>query len=218
MLITPVAWFHSYDNNWRKIFSAKFMVSWKHVFISVWPFIIHMELKHGKTFSISSHMKNFLTLSGLAFSVVRHARGCVCVCWGGGGGGWEAQMPKIKIFVNRLKSNLARVIVTIKALLMQNLSMVALLVLEIWRHKISLGRKEQVMKFNYLPKETGLTIKKMVLCPESFFSTQNSPFPCQFQQFSSRRIFFFIFSLDEKRAASTPWLINFAKCWSDSVF
>ena len=31
-----------------------------------------------------------------------------------------------------------------------------LLVLEIWRHKISLKRREQVIKFGYLPSENGL--------------------------------------------------------------
>ena len=37
-----------------------------------------------------------LTLSGPAFIVVRQAAG-------GGGGGSEAQMPKIKVNINRLK-------------------------------------------------------------------------------------------------------------------
>ena len=49
----------------------------------------------------------------------------------------------------------------IKAFLMQNLSLIALLVLEIWRHKISIGRRERVMKFGYLPPENGFNFKKM---------------------------------------------------------
>ena len=49
----------------------------------------------------------------------------------------------------------------IKAFLMQNLSLVALLVLEIWRHNISPGRREQVIKFGYLPPENGFNFKKM---------------------------------------------------------
>ena len=44
---------------------------------------------------------------------------------------------------------------------MQNLSLVALLVLEIWRHKISLRRREQVIKFGYLSPENGFNFKKM---------------------------------------------------------
>ena len=32
--------------------------------------------------------------------------------------------------------------------------------LEIWRHKISLGRREQVIKFGYLPPENGFNLKK----------------------------------------------------------
>ena len=92
----------------------------------------------------------------------------------GPGGGSEAQMPKIKVKINQLKWNLAWIIMAIKAFLMQNLSLITLLVLEIWRHKISVGRREQVMKFGYLPPENGFNFKKM-----SFFSTQNWP-PCQF--------------------------------------
>ena len=80
----------------------------------------------------------------------------------GGGGGAEARMPKIKVNINRLKWNFACVITTIKAFLMQNLRVIALLVLEIQRHKISLGRREQVIKFGYLPSKTGLTFKKWV--------------------------------------------------------
>ena len=58
----------------------------------------------------------------------------------------------------------------------ENLSLVALL--EIWRHKIPLGRKEQVIKFGYLPREDGFNFKRSeFLCPESFFSTQNWPPP-----------------------------------------
>ena len=44
---------------------------------------------------------------------------------------------------------------------MQNLRVVALRVLEIWRHKISLGRREGVIKFGYLPPENGFNFRKM---------------------------------------------------------
>ena len=98
-------------------------------------------------------------------------------------GGSEAQMPKIKVNINRLKWNLAWVIMAIKAFLMQNLSPIARLVLEIWRHKNSLWRKEWFIKFDYLSPENGFNLKKNeFLCPESLFSTQNWS-PCQFQQF-----------------------------------
>ena len=46
------------------------------------------------------------------------------------------------------------------------LSLVALLVLEIWGHKISLGRREQVNKFGYLSPENGFNFfKNEFLCP-----------------------------------------------------
>ena len=102
-----------------------------------------------------------LTLSGPAFSVVRQARG-----------GSEAQMPKIKVNITRLKWNFAWIILTIKAFLMQNLSVVALLVLEIWRHKISFGRREWVIKFGYLPPENGFNLKK-----KSFYVQNRSSRP-----------------------------------------
>ena len=138
-----------------------------------------------------------LTLSGPAFSVVRQSRG----------GGSEAQMPKIKVNINWLKLNFAWVIISIKAFLMQNLRLIALLVLEIWCHKIFLKRRERVIRFDYLPPENGFNFKKNeFLCPESFFSTQNWP-PCQFQQFSSRGKFFIfkIFGMSRwKKSSSNP--------------
>ena len=73
----------------------------------------------------------------------------------------EAQMPKIKVDINRLQWNFAWVMISIKAFLMQNLSLIALLVLEIWRHNISLERREWVIIFGYLPPANGLTLKKI---------------------------------------------------------
>ena len=87
------------------------------------------------------------TLSGPAFSVIHPA-------WRGAGGS-EVRMPKIKLNINRLKWNFVWVIIAIKAFLMQDLRLIALLVLEIWRHKISFGRMEGVIKFGYLPPENG---------------------------------------------------------------
>ena len=43
---------------------------------------------------------------------------------------------------------------------MQNLRLIALLVLEIWRHKIFLKRKERVIRFDYFPPENGFNFKK----------------------------------------------------------
>ena len=74
-----------------------------------------------------------LTLSDPAFSVVRKARG----------EGSEARMPKINVNINWLKWNFAWVIMIIRAFLVQNLSLAALLVLEIGRHKVSLRRLDK---------------------------------------------------------------------------
>ena len=154
---------------------------------------------------IRSGVFGCLTLSGPAFSVVRQARR-------GGEGGSEARMPKIKVNINWLKLNFASVIISIKAFLMQNLRLIALLVLEIWRHKIFLKRREQVIRFDYLPPENGFNFKKKT----SFYVQNRSSRPkidppCQFQQFSSREKFFsfskFLGRLDDERAAATS-LIN----------
>ena len=139
---------------------------------------------------------SILTLSCPAFSVVRHARG-----------GSEARMPKIKVNINGLKWNFAWVIIAIKAFLLQNLRVI---------------EGNESSNSAIYPRKTGWTFKKK----KSFYVQNRSPRPkidppCQFQQFSSREKFFsfskFLGRLDEKRAAVTPWLINFAKIWSERV-
>ena len=65
---------------------------------------------------------------------------------------------------------------------MQHLRLIALLVLEISRRKISLGRRERGIKFGYLPPENGFTFKKMDFYVQNRFSRPKiDP-----QQFSSR--------------------------------
>ena len=112
----------------------------------------------GKKFLFQAAICNGLTLSGPAFSVVRQP----------GGEGSETRMPKIKVNINWLKLNSSWVIISIKAFLMQNLRLIALLVLEIWRNKIFLRRREQVIRFDYLPPENWFNFNEF-LCPESFF-------------------------------------------------
>ena len=91
-------------------------------------------------------------------------------------GGSEAQMPKIKVNINRLKWNFAWVIAAIKAFLMQNLRVIAFLVLEIWRHKISLGRRERFIEFGYLPLKNRFNFKnKMSRITQNWQNVQNHP-------------------------------------------
>ena len=104
--------------------------------------------------------------------------------------------------VNWLKLNFAWVIISIKAFLMQNLRLIALLVLEIWRHKIFLKRRERVIRFDYLyilldPKLTPMSI--------STIFKQNKIF--HFQNFWDVSM--------EKQQQQPLWLINFAKIWSE---
>ena len=99
-------------------------------------------------------------------------------------------MPKIKVNNQPIEMKLCISHYSYKSIPDANLRLIALLVLEIWRTKISLRRREQVIKFGYLPPENGFNFKKMS------FHVQNRSFrpkidpPCQFQQFSSRGNFF----------------------------
>ena len=68
----------------------------------------------------------------------------------------------------------------IKSFLMQNLSLVAFPVLEIRRYKISLGRREQVIKFGYLPPENGFNFKKKSFYVQNRSSRPKIDPPCQF--------------------------------------
>ena len=147
---------------------------------------------------------------------------CLTLSGPGGGGeerGSEARMPKIKVNINWLKLNFVWVIISISTFLMQNLRLIALLVLEIWRHKIFLKRRERVIWFDYLPPENGFNFKKTSFYVQNRSSRPNIEPPCQFQQFSSRGKFFhFQNFLDvslTKEQQQPPWLINFAKIWSE---
>ena len=84
------------------------------------------------------------------------------------------------------------------------------------RHKISLWRRDQVIRFGYLPPENGFNFKKMN------FYVQNQPSrPTISAVFKQRKIFSFskfFRCLDEKKAAATPWLISFAQIRSEHVF
>ena len=65
-------------------------------------------------------------------------------------------------------------------------------------------KKERVIKFGYLLPENGFNFKLNV----------------NFSNFQAEKIFSFsnfLGRLDEKRAAATPGLINFAKIWSEHV-
>ena len=81
--------------------------------------IYHFELKMDTFYPLSSSL--FSSSPGL-----------------GRGLGSRARMPKTKVTLSWLKWNFAWVIRTIKACLMQNLSLLAFLFLEIWYDKVSL--------------------------------------------------------------------------------
>ena len=127
-------------------------------------------------------------------------------------GGSEARMPKIKVNINWLNLNFAWVIISIKAFLMQNLRLIALLVLEIWRHKIFLKRRERVIRFDYLPRKTGLTLKKRVFMSRIVLLYPKLTLHVNFNNFQAEEIFSFskfLGRLDDERAAATPLIDQF---------
>ena len=152
--------------------------------------------------------KSSLTVSGPAFSVVRQARG------GGGGGGklrgldaknqGQHQPIEMKLWMSHYSHKS-------KALLMQNLRLIAFPVLEIWCHKISLGRRERVIKFGYLPLENGINFRKWVFMSRIVLLDPKLTLPpppphVNFSNFQAEEIFSFskfLGGLDEKRAAAT---------------
>ena len=95
---------------------------------------------------------------------------------------------------------------------MQNLKPIALLVLEIRRHKISYGKRERVVKFGYLAPENGFNVKNMgfmsrvvLLDPELTPMSISAIFE-QRKQFSFSEFWGY---LDEKRAAATLLIDQF---------
>ena len=69
--------------------------------------------------------------------------------------------------------------------------MPALLALEIRHHKISFGRREQVIRFGYLPPENGFNFKKMsFLCPGCSSQPKIDPY-VNFNNFQAKEIFSF---------------------------
>ena len=92
--------------------------------------------------------------------------------------------------------------------------------LEIWRHKISLGRRERVIEVGYSPLENGRNFfEKMSFYVQNRSSGPKIDPPCQFQQFSSRGKFFHFVNVWDvsirKNQQQRPWLTNFAKIWSE---
>ena len=97
---------------------------------------------------------------------------------------------------------------------MQNVRLITLLVLEIWRHKIFLKRKEQVIRFDYLPPENGFNFKKTSFYVQNRSSRPKiDPPPMSISTiFKQRKIFSFskfLGRLDDERAAATPLIDQF---------
>ena len=94
------------------------------------------------------HWGDFFTLSGPAFLVVRQASG------GGGGEAqrlWRQNSRLTSTDWNETKPGMSHY--GRKSIPDAKFNLVVLLVLEIWRHKISFGRRERVVRFRYLPTE-----------------------------------------------------------------
>ena len=79
----------------------------------------------------------------------------------------------------------------IKAFLMQKLSLIALLVLEIYVTKFPSEEGNKSSSSAIYPRETGLTFKEWVFMSRIvLLDPKSTPLPSQFQQFSSGGKFF----------------------------
>ena len=79
--------------------------------------------------------------------------------------------------------------------------------------------REQVIQFDYLPPENGFNFKKTNFYVQNRSSRPKIDPPYQFQQLSSRGNFFHFQNFWDvsmmKEQQQPPWLINFAKIWSE---
>ena len=129
----------------------------------------------------------------------------------GGGGGSEARMLKIKVSIIWLKWNFAWGIIGIKACLMQNVSLLAFVALQIWRHKIVLSRREQVIEFGYLPPENWFNFMKRFMSRFVLFDPKLTPL-VNFSNFQAEENFSFskfFRRLHEKSAGATALIDQF---------
>ena len=83
-----------------------------------------------------------------------------------------------KVTVTGLIWNLLPIMARTIIVNMQNLKLLAVLLLEIWRHKNFLSRREQVIAIRYLPPGIEQSLKKSLFMPENLFcDTKLSPPP-----------------------------------------
>ena len=123
-------------------------------------------------------------------------------------------MPIITVNINRLKWNFAWIIISTKAFLVQNLRLIALLVLEIWRHKIPSEQGNEPSHLAIYPQKTGLTFKKWVFMSRIVLLDPKLTLHVNFSNFQAEENFSFskcLGHLNEKRAAATPLIDQFSK-------
>ena len=96
---------------------------------------------------------------------------------------------------------------------MQNLRLIAFLVLEIWHHKIFLKRRERVIRFYYLPPENEFNFKKASFYVQNRSSRPKIDPPMSISTiFKQRKIFSFskfLGCLNDEREAASPLIDQF---------
>ena len=127
-----------------------------------------------------------------------------CQLWGGGGVGPDQEN---KVMVNGLIWNLVPIMVRMILVNLQNFRVLAILRLEIWRHKNFLSRRKWVIVIRYLPP--GISKKITFYAWKQLFWHKIIP-PLHFHCFQAKQKFHrFNFSrrLITKTTAATP-LVN----------
>ena len=124
--------------------------------------------------------------------------------YGGGGGVLFGPDPENK--VNGLIWNMVLIILRMILVNMQNLKLLFILLLEIWRHKKSFPEWNESLRFDIYPLESSKTREKNI-----FPGTNFHAFPWFWSKTKKFVCLIFRDVSFKKKTAATPWWIDFAK-------
>ena len=128
-------------------------------------------------------------------------------------GGLFGPDPENKVNVNWLIWTLVIVVVCRKLVNVQNFKLFAFLLLEIWRHKKILSRRELVIAIRFCPPNQAKFEKNHCLCLKTSFSTQHYD-PLHFPGFQVKQkihMFNFRNRSFHKQLQQPLWWIDFVK-------
>ena len=130
-------------------------------------------------------------------------------------GGGVGPNPENKVTVIGSIWNLLPIMVWMILVNMQNIKLLAVLLLDIWRHKHFLSRREQVIAIRYLPPGIEQNSKKSLFMAENIFSgTKLYPLCMVFKQNKNPYIQFFETSHFKNNCSNPPPPLVNRFCWN----